>query len=137
MGKKVEQTQTKVYLTVCSCHVTCVFQSESTLYSCLNVKELLAQSRHEIWTLSDTLVKKHSTIWPSWPKLAKWLSVRLQIKGFWVRFQLLSLKVYLIWKNKLKKWWNHLEELMQSALTVGSPWQWFGWLILITVDCLP
>ena len=47
MGKKVEQTQTKVYLTVCSCHVTHVFQSESTLYSCLNVKELLAQSRHE------------------------------------------------------------------------------------------
>ena len=25
----------------------------STLYSCLNLKELLAQNRHEIWTLSD------------------------------------------------------------------------------------
>ena len=35
-------------LTVCSYHVTYVFQSESTLYSCLNVKELLALSRHEI-----------------------------------------------------------------------------------------
>ena len=33
--------------TVCSYHVTYVFQSESTLYSCLNVKELLARSRHE------------------------------------------------------------------------------------------
>ena len=29
------------------------FQSESTLYSCLNVKELLARSRHEIGSLSD------------------------------------------------------------------------------------
>ena len=29
-------------LTVCSCHVTYMFQSESTLYSCLNVKELFA-----------------------------------------------------------------------------------------------
>ena len=29
-------------MTACSCHVTYVFQSESTLYSCLNVKELLA-----------------------------------------------------------------------------------------------
>ena len=29
-------------LTVCSCHVRYAFQSESTLYSCLNVKELLA-----------------------------------------------------------------------------------------------
>ena len=35
-------------LTVCSCHVTYTFQSESTLYSCLNVKELLARSRREI-----------------------------------------------------------------------------------------
>ena len=34
--------------TVCSYHVTYAFQSESTLYSCLNVKELLARSRREI-----------------------------------------------------------------------------------------
>ena len=33
---------------VCSCHVTYSFQSESTLYSCLNVKELLARCRREI-----------------------------------------------------------------------------------------
>ena len=31
-----------------SYHVTYAFQSEFTLYSCLNVKELLAQSRLEI-----------------------------------------------------------------------------------------
>ena len=35
-------------LTVCSCHVTYAFPSESALYSCLNVKELLARSRREI-----------------------------------------------------------------------------------------
>ena len=35
-------------LTVCSCHATYAFQSESTLYNYLNVKELLAQSRREI-----------------------------------------------------------------------------------------
>ena len=40
-------------LTVCSCHVTYAFQSESILYSCLNVKELLARSRREIWRWSD------------------------------------------------------------------------------------
>ena len=34
--------------TVCSCHVMYAFESESTLYSCLNVKELLARSRREI-----------------------------------------------------------------------------------------
>ena len=40
--------QKTINLTVCSCHVTYAFQSESTLYSCLNVKELLARSRREI-----------------------------------------------------------------------------------------
>ena len=38
---------------VCSCHVPYAFQSESTLYGCLNVKELLAWNRHKVWTLSD------------------------------------------------------------------------------------
>ena len=37
-----------VEMTVCSCHVTYALQSESTLYSCLNVKELLARIRREI-----------------------------------------------------------------------------------------
>ena len=37
-----------INLTVYSCHVTYAFQSESTLYICLNVKELLARSRREI-----------------------------------------------------------------------------------------
>ena len=36
------------YSTVCSYHVTYAFQSESTLYSCLNVKELLARNRRKI-----------------------------------------------------------------------------------------
>ena len=35
-------------LTVYSYHVTYAFQSEATLYSCLDVKELLARSRREI-----------------------------------------------------------------------------------------
>ena len=42
-----------IFRVACSCHVTCAFQSESTLYSCLNLKELLAWSRREIWSLSD------------------------------------------------------------------------------------
>ena len=37
----------------CSYRVTYLFQSEFTLYSCLNVKELLARSRRKIWNLSD------------------------------------------------------------------------------------
>ena len=34
-----------------ACHNAC--QSESTLYSCLNVKEVLSQNRRNIWSLND------------------------------------------------------------------------------------
>ena len=72
-------TQENLYLTVCSYHVTYTFQSESTLFSCLNVKELLARNRRDIWSLSD----------------CKWLSVRLQTKWLWVRVPLQSLRLYI------------------------------------------
>ena len=38
----------QILMTVCSCHVTYAFQSESTLFSCLNLKGFLARSRREI-----------------------------------------------------------------------------------------
>ena len=40
-------------MTVCSYHVAYACHSESTLYSCLNVKELIAQNGNDIWSLSD------------------------------------------------------------------------------------
>ena len=42
-----------VHFSVCSCHVTCAFQSESTLYNYLNVKDLLPRNRRKIWSLSN------------------------------------------------------------------------------------
>ena len=42
-----------VHLTVCPYHVTYAFQSESTLYSCLNLKEVLARGRGEIKSFND------------------------------------------------------------------------------------
>ena len=39
--------------TACFCHVTYAFQSEFALYSCLNVKEVLAGKKRKIWILSD------------------------------------------------------------------------------------
>ena len=43
-----EKKQKIYFLTVCFSHVTYAFQSESTLYSYLDVKELLARSLLEI-----------------------------------------------------------------------------------------
>ena len=51
-------------MTVCYYQVTWAVQSESALYTCLNVTELLARNRRAL----NHLVK-----------LAKWLSVRLRI----------------------------------------------------------
>ena len=42
-----------VHSTVCSYHVTYAFQRESKLNSCVYFKELLAQNRRNIWSLSD------------------------------------------------------------------------------------
>ena len=50
-------------LIVRSYHVTYAFESESIHYSCLNVKELLAWNRREIWGLSNcngTRTQNHS-----------------------------------------------------------------------------
>ena len=65
---------------LCSYHVTYAFQRESTLYNCLNVKEVLARNRDDNWSLSDCngnrthnhLVRKRTL--NHLTKLAKWLS---------------------------------------------------------------
>ena len=48
-----------VHLTVWYYHVTYPFQSESTLYSCLNGKELLVRDRRGIWS-NGTWTHNHS-----------------------------------------------------------------------------
>ena len=63
-------------MTVCSCHVTYAYQSESTLYSCLDVKELLAWNRRKIWSLGDCnwTRTQNRLVCKQTLKLAKWLS---------------------------------------------------------------
>ena len=52
-----------IFMTVC-CYVMYDFRSESMLYSCLNVKELLARSRLHIWSLSDSnRIWTHNLLW--------------------------------------------------------------------------
>ena len=69
-----------VQLTLCPYRVTYAFSSESTLYKCLNVKELLAKSRCVMWNLSDcnsTWTQKHlvgEETLKHLAKLTKWLS---------------------------------------------------------------
>ena len=75
-----------VQLTVCSYHVTYAFQSQSTIYFCLNLKDLFAQSRHVMSRLSDwnwTWTQDHlvdKLTLNHLAKLTKWRAV------FWVLF---------------------------------------------------
>ena len=62
-------------LTVCSYNAPYAFQSESTLYICLNVKKLLARNRREIWSLShcnETRTYNHLVHKRTLSHLAKW-----------------------------------------------------------------
>ena len=67
-------------MSVCYYHVTYTFQSEFPLYICLNVKELLARNRSDIWSLSDcngTRIHNHLVLKRTLnhlAKLTKWLS---------------------------------------------------------------
>ena len=92
------------HLPVCSCHATYAIQSKSTLYSCLNVKELLTRSRREIWSLSDfnwTRTQNHLVRNRTLNHLAKLVRLRIMFyilyfdlarKWFWVWVQLQSLE---------------------------------------------
>ena len=89
-----------------SCHIA--FQSESTLYNCLNVKKLLARNRRDIWNLSDgkgfricnrSVRERISNHLTKLASLAKCLNVRLRIKWLWVRIPLVSFKVIYLRQN--------------------------------------
>ena len=89
IGKKTKAGWLKLSNNLLSWSLNCMFQSchvrvsewiHITLYSCLNVRELLAQNRRDIWSLSDyNKTWTHNHLVRKWTlnhlaKLAKWLS---------------------------------------------------------------
>ena len=92
----------RIYCVFLKCHIS--VQSESILYDYLNVKEILARYRHDIWKLSGSneiqtyshLVFKRFSQTIHLPKkasLAKWSSVLLWPK--WLRVWFLLEKVWI------------------------------------------
>ena len=90
-------------MTAVGSETTTAFQIESALYGCLNVKELFALTRYNIWFLSDSNgIWTHNHLVRKWilnhiAKLVKWLScvvsTYLRCNLTWVRIQLLPLKL--------------------------------------------
>ena len=89
---------------------TYAFQSESTIYSCLNVKKVLAENRCDIWSLSKSTEFETTNRLTS---LAKWLSFPLQTK--WLRIQIPLVSWYLLFK-KMQEWSYLLNEEILERL---------------------
>ena len=74
-----------LHLALCSYHVTYTFPSKSTFYNFLNVKELSARRKRDIWNLSDcsrTRINNHlvhKRTRNHLAKPAKWLSCVMSI----------------------------------------------------------
>ena len=99
-----------LHLIVCSYHVTYTFQIESRLSCCLNVKELVTQSRRQIWILSGcnwARTHKHLVGIPKLnhlAKLSKWLS--------WV------LSTYLYSRNSVSNEFLDIEATKEAKSTL-------------------
>ena len=118
---KIAILKTK-FLTVSSYHVTYAFQSESTLYSCLNVKELLARSRREIWNLSDCNWTRthnhlvHKRTFNHLAKLAKWLSCEyLSVRCIWLYLLIMSRTRFRVNPHSIVAWMSR-----NSLLEAGA-----------------
>ena len=90
----------KIGLTVAWLYVlimsrTCFTVNAHCIVSCLNVKELPARSRREIWSLSDCIWTRtlNHLVHKRTLNHSVWLSVRLWTKWLWVPVQLHSFTV--------------------------------------------
>ena len=88
-----------VHLTLPSYHVTYAFQREFTLYIRLDAKELLAQNRRDIWSLSDCKeTRTHNQLFRKRTlnhlvKLTRWLSwvvSTISVRCIWLYLLIVS-----------------------------------------------
>ena len=118
-------------MTVYSFHVTYAFQSESALYSCLNVNKHLARSSREIcrssdcnWTRTQNHLTRKRTL-NHLAKLAKWLSCVLSTYPYGA-FDCMFLSCHV----HVSEWIHTL-----SCLNVKELLAWSRWEIWRLSDC--
>ena len=121
----------KVHLTACSCHVMYASHGEYTLYIWMNVKEILARNRREIWRWSDcncARTQNHLVLKPTLNhlvKLAKWLS-SLQSTYLHTVFDCMSWHVMYAFHIEYKLYiWLNVKELL--ARNRPQIWRWNDW----------
>ena len=133
---------------LCSYHVTYAFEIESTLYSRLNVNELLARRKCEVWSLSDCNWTRiynhlvHKGTLNHLAKLAKWLSCSVSTYLYhafdcmflWchVRVSEWIHRVYRRIRDGEDLWqWSPLEIRLNTFRQSTIPQKWFIIIIIV------
>ena len=119
-----------VHLTVSYYHVTYAFQSESTGYICLNVKELLVRTRRDTWSLSDynaTRTHNHLVRKGKLKHLAKltkqmsWIVSTYLYSAFDIMF---SLYLVLVWEWIHTLYWPECQGTFCSKQALYLKFNW-------------
>ena len=127
--------------------VLVVFQSESALYNCLGVQELLAQNRRNIWSLSDSNgIRTHNHLVRKWPlnhsnavavaqKVTFNENVSFADHASGIRLSDCS-KLAINWKNNILSTWRHnqiffgIPVFLLSSLATGPSFVSISLLVL-------
>ena len=122
-------------MTVCSCHATYAYQTESTLYSCLNVKEPLARSKYKVWSLSDcnwNLTQNHLVRKRTLNHLDKLAKSNLLNQVFVGRTSRVKKNLGFLEKNTF---WNSMKKEKYVTLACELNWLWwyFGYTDNVTI----
>ena len=122
-----------MHLTVCCCHVMHAFQSQSTIYSFLNVEKLLARRKREIWSLGDckcALTQNH--LIRKWTlnhlaQLAQWLSgIQILICTFHLIVCFCHV-LYVFQSESARYSFLNVEELLAQSRRESSILSYFNW----------
>ena len=109
-------------LNVCSYHVTYAFHSKSTLYSCLNFKQLLARSRRQIWSLNNCNWNRslnhlvHKQTRNHLVKQAKWLSYGCEylfLRSIWLYVLIMSRMYFRVNPHSIVDWMSKTQIRVQ------------------------
>ena len=111
--------------------LTYAFQSESTVYSCLNVKELLGWKRCDVWSFSDcngSRTQNHH-LFPKrtlnhLAKLAKWLSCTVYLRQLYIGCECLSVRCISgnsrVWIHSEMRTWHDKRHTVELTVQIST-----------------
>ena len=101
-----------------SCHVRV-----STLYSCLNIKELLAQNRHDIWSKNDCNGTQPHSLWKNVQPFSQtgqmielWCEY-VSVRCIWLYVIMMSRTHFRVYPHYIVSWMSRKSLLETGAIS--------------------